>query len=83
VFQGELYKNCNQSAEDALQEGKMLYDKYQLGRKRWTDAKYAQELHSHSTVVYDVVTKSDEEEMPKSVRLWPPITLWQETLRQL
>jgi hypothetical protein len=80
VFGGELYKNCNQSPDDALQEGKALHDKFDLLTRRWRDLKHAKERHSHGNVVYEMVSKSNEEETSRGERIWPPVNEWQQYL---
>lgn len=83
VFGGDLYKNCDQTPDDALEEGKALFDKHDLGKRRWKDLKYAQERHSHDNVVYSIVSKSNEEETPRGERVWPPHNTWQQYLHSL
>ena len=85
VFGGELYQNCDMAQNDAMAEGKQLYNKYSLAWRRNNDLQYGTPhiSHSYATVVYDVVPKSNEEETPKPERIWPPMEFWQHSVDQL
>lgn len=85
VMGGELYKNCSINEQEARREGTALWHKYSLGNQRSQDVHYgkAHLSEGYLMTVYDTVTKSNEEETPKSQRCWPPVDCWRSQLESI